>query len=243
MTDKLIYTMHDVLEMLDKLLQDRQERWWDEFFSDRGKECPFFVEWPDENLVAHFDSAELHPGRALELGCGHGRNALFLARKGCQVDAVDFSEEAIAWAKERAGSAELNVNFMCQSIFDLDIRSREYDIVYDSGCFHHLPPHRRQSYVELVTRALKPTGDFALACFTPEGGSGLTDAEVYQQRKLGGGLGYTDTQLREIFSHAFNIVSLRRMKEMSSDAKLFGKEFLWAMLMKPLPNKAMNADK
>jgi 2-polyprenyl-3-methyl-5-hydroxy-6-metoxy-1,4-benzoquinol methylase len=100
MTDQLIYSNDDILKMLDGLLQNRQGQWWDEFFSDRDKKCPFFVEWPDENLVAHFSRGELAAGRVLELGCGHGRNALFLARQGCQVDAVDFSQKAISWAKE-----------------------------------------------------------------------------------------------------------------------------------------------
>ncbi len=52
--------------------------WWDEFFADRAKPCPFFVEWPDENLVAWFGEGLLVPGRVLELGCGPGRNAIYL---------------------------------------------------------------------------------------------------------------------------------------------------------------------
>jgi len=109
----------------------------------------------------------MKPGRVLELGCGPGRNALYLAGQGCKVDAVDISAEAIQWAEERARDSGLEINFLCQSIFDLQIEASTYDIVYDSGCFHHIPPHRRMSYVELVQRALKPAGLFGLACFTP----------------------------------------------------------------------------
>lgn len=43
----------------------------------------------------------------LELGCGHGHNALYLSSKGCIVDAVDFSESALDWAKERAPFLEI----------------------------------------------------------------------------------------------------------------------------------------
>lgn len=74
----------------------------DGFFSDRAKPCPFFVEWPDENLAEWFHKDLLVPGHVLELGCGNGRNALFLTELGCRVDAVDFSQEAISWASERA---------------------------------------------------------------------------------------------------------------------------------------------
>lgn len=47
MPDRFIYTMDDVLNMLDALLVDRGGQWWDEFFADRSKPCPFFVDWPD----------------------------------------------------------------------------------------------------------------------------------------------------------------------------------------------------
>ena len=93
----------DALRRLDALLDSRGSAWWGEFFADRAKPCPFFVEWPDENLVEWFGDGTLTPGRVLELGCGHGRNALYLASQGCQVEAVDFSAQAIGWARERAG--------------------------------------------------------------------------------------------------------------------------------------------
>lgn len=63
--------------------------------------CPFFVDVPDENLLEWFDTGLLTPGRGLELGCGNGRNAVFLAGRGCTVDAVDFSAEALGWAREQ----------------------------------------------------------------------------------------------------------------------------------------------
>jgi hypothetical protein len=42
------------------------------------------------------------------------------------------------------------VDFQCCSIFAAALPGERYDLVYDSGCFHHLPPHRRQDYVALV---------------------------------------------------------------------------------------------
>jgi SAM-dependent methyltransferase len=235
--ERPIYTASDVLGMLDGLLERREGEWWDEFFANREKPCPFFVEWPDESLVEYIEAGDLVVGRVLELGCGHGRNALYLARQGCQVDAVDFSQKAIVWARERAELAGLAVNFMCRSMFDLPRPEKPYDIVYDCGCYHHLPPHRRESYVKLVTRSLVPEGMFALVCFTPKGGSSLSDLQVYEQRTLQGGLAYTEDQLRYIFERAFRIEKFRRMREMPPESKLFGKAFCWSMLMKALPNQ------
>ena len=50
MQEQFIYTADDVLAMLDALLA--RDGWWDEFFADRARACPFLVEWPDENLAA-----------------------------------------------------------------------------------------------------------------------------------------------------------------------------------------------
>jgi SAM-dependent methyltransferase len=251
MSSSLIVTTEDLLAMLDRLFLDRlqdyrHDQWlehqgqrWDRLYSRRNAQIPFFVDWPDESLVSYFESGKLRPGRVLELGCGHGRNARYFAGQGCQIDAVDFSQEAISWAMEKNNDPDQRIVYLCKSIFELDVRQPRYDIVYDSGCFHHLPPHRRSGYLELLKSALKPAGHFALVCFTPDGGSGLDDFEVYQQWKLandrGHGFGYTSSQLKEIFSPSFEILSLRKMEEAPPDRKLFGKDFLWAVLMKPLP--------
>ena len=131
-SEPFVYTRDDVLGMLDRLLASQGSTWWGEFFADRARPCPFFVDWPDENLAQWFGDGTLAPGRVLELGCGHGRNALWLAGRGCHVDAVDFSAQAIDWARERARSAAAAVHFQCCSIFDATFDEASYDLVYDA---------------------------------------------------------------------------------------------------------------
>ncbi len=229
--ERFVYTRDDVLRMLDGLLASRGSTWWGEFFADRTKPCPFFVDWPDENLAQWFGDGTLAPGRVLELGCGHGRNALYLAGLGCHVDAVDFSAQAIDWARERAQSAAVTVHFQCCSIFDATLPEASYDLVYDAGCFHHLAPHRRLDYVQLVSRALRPGGSYGLVCFRPEGGSGYTDQQVYEQASLGGGLGYSAGRLRALWDTApFSVRVLRRMRMTASQEPCFGEDFLWVLL-------------
>ncbi|MBV9381675.1 MAG: class I SAM-dependent methyltransferase [Streptosporangiaceae bacterium] len=230
MPDQFIYTRDDILHMLDTLLASRAIR-WDELFTRPARPCPFLVEWPDENLAAWFSGGLLTPGHVLELGCGHGRNATYLASLGCSVDAIDASAAAITWAGERAERAGAPVDFRCCSIFDAEITGQSYDLVYDSGCFHHLPPHRRQDYVELVSRALKPGGSYGLVCFRPEGGSGYTDQQVYERASLGGGLGYTEDRLRVLWdTPPFSLRVLRQMNKTNRHGPYFGEDFLWALL-------------
>lgn len=236
MNNETIYNYDELLKMLDSLLREPAQ-FWDAFYSDRSKKIPFFQNKPDENLVSYFETGLLSSGsgRVLELGCGPGRNAIYLNQKGFEVDAVDLSEEAIQWAKERAIEQNLEINFLHKNIFELEIEESSYDLVYDSGCLHHIAPHRRLSYIELVKKALKPNGFFALTCFVEGGqygGSDITDWEVYRIRNLQGGLGYTEDKLRRIFSD-FKVVEIRKMREADPSEDVFGSsEFFAAIFQK-----------
>jgi len=231
--DQFIYTSDDVLRMLDDLLAGSGSAWWDQFNTDESRAVPFFTDRPDENLAAWFAQGQLVPGRVLELGCGFGRNATYLAELGCDVLAVDFSAQAIQRARKRARPVIGSVDFRCCSIFDARVTVESCDLVYDSGCFHHLPPHRRRAYVDLVHTALKPGGSYGLVCFRPEGGSGYTDLQVYQRASLGGGLGYTEERLRALWDKPpFSLRALRQMNKTTSQQPYFGEDFLWALLAK-----------
>ena len=215
---------------LDALLADQGDDRWDAFYANRARPCPFFVNAPDESLAGWVDDSLIHPGRAIDLGCGAARNAVFLARRGFSVEGVDYSQAAVGWARERVKEAGADVVLRCQSVFDLDLTPGSYELVYDSGCFHHIAPHRRQRYVELVASALKPGGWFGLTCFRPEGGSGYTDQQVYERRTLGGGLGYSEERLREIWSGHLQVRVVRQMNKPSVESGLFGEPFLSVLL-------------
>ena len=214
---------------LDAQLAHQDPGRWDRFYADRSRPVPFFGPAPDENLAAWIDGGLVRPGRALDLGCGFGRNAVHLARRGFDVEAVDYSEAAIAWGREAAQQAGVGIAFVRSDVFELQPAEAAYDLVYDGGCFHHIAPHRRAQYVDLVVRALRPGGTFGMTCFRPEGGSGFSDDEVYRRGTLGGGLGYTDAQLRAIWSAGLVIEELRPMRKPAPGSGLFGEPFLWVL--------------
>lgn len=219
-----IHSNDDLLSMLDFLLRD-QAAWWDWFYSDRGRGVPFFVDAPDENLVENFESGRMTSGRVLELGCGPGRNAIYMARQGCQVDAVDISRESINWAIERADAARVDVNFVTGSVFDLRPESGSYDIVYECGCLHHIPPHRRLQYIDVIKTALKPGGLYGLVCFrggSEMGGAEISDWEVYRGWSMKGGLAYPPERLLPILGDSFECLELRRMRAIEQPSDRFG---------------------
>lgn len=226
-----IRTQDDILNMLDALLRE-PTAFWDSFYEDRTKRIPFFVDKPDENLVAYVEQRQLPLTRVLELGSGPGRNALYLAERGSQVDAIDLAQSSIDWANERANERQLNVRFRQGNLFELSIEDGAYDFVYDSGCFHHIAPHRRHDYIRVVTDALRPGGCFALTCFVEGGqygGSDMTDWDVYRQRSLQGGLGFTEDKLRSIFD-TFDVLEIRLMQEAAPTDPVFGLSGLWTAL-------------
>jgi SAM-dependent methyltransferase len=218
-----IYNYEDLLEMLDSFLREPTQ-FWDWFYSDRQKGVPFFTNSPDENLVSYFENKIFSPGKVLEFGCGPGRNAIYFAEQGCIVDAIDISQESLKWAEERAGEKNVSINFLRKNIFELDIEEGKYDVVYDSGCFHHIAPHRRMSYLNLIKKALKQDGFFALTCFIQGGefgGSEISDWDVYRLKSLKGGLGFNEIKLRCIFKD-FKEIEIRKMEEVKQPNAVFG---------------------
>lgn len=239
---RVVHTLEDLLRLLDSLYEPDADRWtpcgagwWDGFYRQRDRDVPFFRAAPDESLVGWLAEGQLdlsRGARVLELGCGPGRNAVWMAEQGYEVDALDLSLEALGWGAERATEAGVQVNFCQADIFDWDLPPDPYDLVYDSGCFHHLPPHRRISYRALLERALGPQGFFGLACFAAGAmGSEEPDANFYRSRRLSGGLAYGEEDLRAIFGW-LDTVELRRMRECAGDAPVFGASFLWVGLFR-----------
>ncbi|MGA5816503.1 class I SAM-dependent methyltransferase [Kitasatospora sp. NPDC094028] len=246
--DRTVRTVEDVLALLDgffaaesragggRLTTGDGQEFWDGFYADRSRPVPFFEAKPDEHLAAYVEGRPIAPGRALDLGCGPGRNALYLASRGFEVDALDLSPVAVAWAKDRAREAGVDVRFLCGDAFAFGAGelSGPYDLVVDSGCFHHLAPHRRVGYLALLERVLAPGGLLSLTCFAAgEAGMGteLGDADLYRAGSLQGGLAYTPEALRWVFD-GYEEVELRRMREESTDSPWFGKPFLWAGLFR-----------
>ncbi|OAB38383.1 class I SAM-dependent methyltransferase [Paenibacillus glacialis] len=226
----------DVISMLDHLFRSPAP-WWNKFYEDKSKGVPFFIDYPDENLVSYFNSDRFKPINVLELGSGNGRNAIYMTEQGCRVDAVDISQEAVEWARNNAISKNVSVNFICGNVFELELDETTYDLVYDSGLLHHLVPHQRFKYIDIINRVLKPNGLFGIVCFADgfEEISGVhtrTDESIYRVYSMQGGIAYTQEDLREILSDHFEEVEIRHMKECSNDEKLFGKGFLWASLWK-----------
>lgn len=101
--------------------------------------------------------SKMAPGRALDLGCGYGRAAIYLARHGWTVDGVDFIAPALVEAGRRAEQAGLKkVAFHLGSVTMMPFLNGPYDLAVDVGCAHGLDPAGLLAYRDELGRLLRP---------------------------------------------------------------------------------------
>ena len=129
------------------------------------------------NQFVELECADLPPGRALDLAAGEGRNAIWLARRGWDVTAVDFSQVAIDKGRTLAGAVE--VEWVCADATTWT-RADAYDLVVIA--YLQLPAAQRRAAVRHGFAALTPGGTFLLVCHDAsnltEGTGGPQDANV-----------------------------------------------------------------
>ncbi len=82
---------------------------------------------PNEFVRAH--TAHLHPGSALDLGCGEGRNAIWLVEKGWTVVATDFSDVAISKASVLAEHRGVTVDLRVEDAAAVSTHDTHYDLI------------------------------------------------------------------------------------------------------------------
>jgi len=120
-----------------------------------------------ENLLdtGHF----MHPGKILIAGCGKGYDAVLAAKKGYNVYAVDFSSQAIKYARELSEKENVKINFIHEDIFKLDsVYVNYFDYVYDYVTYCAVDPARRAEYAEKISAILKPGGKLIALLFPVE---------------------------------------------------------------------------
>jgi cyclopropane fatty-acyl-phospholipid synthase-like methyltransferase len=102
------------------------------------------------------------PGRALDLGCGTGTNAMTMAQFEWDVVGIDFSARAIHAARRKAKSSALEISFIRGDVTDLKGVQGSFDLVLDIGCFHTLSLRAQQKYKENLNQFLRSDGTFLL---------------------------------------------------------------------------------
>lgn len=130
---------------------------WNERY--QSGDAPWDTGRPNLRLMEFVQSHPLAKGRALDVGCGTGTNALWLAEQGFSVVGVDVSSVAIEMARAKAESAVLESSFIVSDFLSDAISGAPFNFVFDMGCFHLFDePEDRKCFVERVASLLDDSG-------------------------------------------------------------------------------------
>ena len=147
------------------------------------KKTPWDTGITPPEIVAVIESGKASIGSALDLGCGTGTNAIYLAQHGFSVTAIDVSRRAISLATRKTRSAQLTDRVRYErgdvTMMRRWVLGQSIDFAFDIGCFHVLKADARRRYVTGLTGVLKPGAIYMLYAFEPQNdGRGVALDEI-----------------------------------------------------------------
>ncbi len=205
--------------MAEREDQSGSAKEWEDTYRNAGPDdLPWDAGGPDPELVGLVESGKMEIGRAIDLGCGPGHDAIYLRRQGFNVTAVDIAPSAIDLARSNAGKAGVGeIDFRVCDAFFLADPPGSFTFVNDRGCFHNLPVGRRSDYVALVRKLLLPRGHLFLRTFSDREPPGpgpcrVSEAEIRSCFvPLFAIMDFKEKEGGARVRHRFNIVLLRKI--------------------------------
>jgi methyl halide transferase len=119
-------------------------------------ETPWDSGLPSKELIRVLDEEKIQPCRTIELGCGTGTNAVYLASRGFDVWGVDLSASALERARKKSADAGLNIQFIEADICRLDLKTEPFDFIFDRGCYHCVRRIDVAGFLQSLRRLSKP---------------------------------------------------------------------------------------
>jgi SAM-dependent methyltransferase len=141
---------------------------------DIGRPQPVLVRLVDEGAIA---------GSVVDLGCGTGENAIYLASRGCAVVGIDSAPTAIASAWAKAAGRSSTARFLVADALELERLEEPFDAAVDIGLFHTFSDADRVRFARSLQAILRPGARYHMLCFSElqQGGLGprrVTQAEI-----------------------------------------------------------------
>jgi SAM-dependent methyltransferase len=148
---------------------------WNRRYAETGL---LWTATPNRFLVAEVD--DLPPGRALDLACGEGRNAVWLAERGWDVVGVDYADVALAKAEQLAAQRRVSLDLVHADLLDYEPEPRSFHLV--CVLYLQLPAEERRDVLARGAAAVAPGGTFFLvghdSTNLADGHGGPSDARV-----------------------------------------------------------------
>lgn len=140
----------------------------------------------------------------LDLGCGKGRDSLFMLQNGYKVDAIDRSQENISKIEELIKINKLpsnNINLYCGDIRNFSISKNKYDIINAFNSLQFLPKRDALKIINDIKNNIKNEGYVIISSFT-------TSDPLYKKMSNNERCFFEPQELKNLFSD-FNIIEYR----------------------------------
>lgn len=147
---------------------------WDKYYRTGDFRKRWHYREPPQELVALLAARAIRPCASLDIGCGAGREAVYLAEHGFRAHGVDLSRAAVRLARARATRAEVKADFRVADVRDLPFRARTFGLVTDRSCLHTLYRWDWPKYGQEVARVMKPGGLLVIRAARTTAGGGFT---------------------------------------------------------------------
>jgi SAM-dependent methyltransferase len=179
----------------------------------RPADIPWNIDSPPQALVELVESRQVQPCKTIDLGCGAGNYAIYLADVGFEVTGVDISAAAIALAIANAERKGVECRFVVADVLGgLKEITESFDFAFDWSLLHHVFPEQRERYVQTVYRLLIPGGQYLSVCFSEQDGS-FGGSGKYRQTSLGTVLYFSsEDELRDLFEPYFDVISMKTVQ-------------------------------
>jgi len=177
---------------------------WDRDYQGK-KPPPWDIRRPADELQKSVESGTVHACRAVDLCCGSGTDAIYLARHGFQVTAIDIAPTALSQALRKAESAGVTVDWMLADVLALP-NLKTFDFIYDRGCYHVVRDQNLEAYLDTLRRISHPGTEMLLLA-----------ARRDAQQGSGSLSGVTEDELRFDFLPLFDIEKLQAIRLESNE--------------------------
>jgi SAM-dependent methyltransferase len=191
---------------------------WEERYA-KG-DTPWETGQPSSELKRVVTEIPIRPCRALELGCGTGASAVWLAQQGFDVTGLDLSTLAVERARRRADEAGASVRFLVADVLNPPPELvGPFDFFFDRGCYHVVRRENAAAYLETLRR------------LTGLGTLGLVLAGNAREPHEPGPQVVSEEQIRNELGSLFDILALREFR--FDQVETVGTRFLgWSCLLR-----------
>jgi len=192
---------------IDKIMDDIYKKMPEE-------KIPWVLDKVPDLLIDLIETGKIETCKTIDLGCGFGNYAIYLAKKGFDVTGVDISPEAIKIARERAEKEKVNCNFIVADVLGNITEKIEtkFDFAYDWEFLHHVFPEDRERYIKNVYRLLNQSGKYLSVCFNEED-QAFGSPKKYRKTNIGTILYFSsEDEVKKLFGRYFKILWLKKVK-------------------------------